>query len=182
MKKTLLLSALLCASQFASAQSFVQAFTGVFTDGDLNGYTIEGLFEIDTMGLSSGDADLSGTGPEILEFTFEIFDPGSFLFTDFIESDDPDALATFDTIAPATDPQVTTFDFIGLNFNSETLDFFYDAFAATPATAFAVEFDDGFGSLSNATLSLQTAVPEPSAFALLFGSTALSIVILRRRR
>jgi len=181
MKKLILLSALLSTASLLSAQSFTQFFTGSFIDGDLAGFTVEGLFEIDTDGQASGTADLSGIGPEILAFEFVIFDTTPVLFTDFTEFDDPLALATFDTIAPATEPQVTTFDFLGTNFGGETLNFFYDAFAANPATAFSVSFDDGSGNVSNASLDLATAVPEPGAFSLAFGLGALGYMAIRRR-
>lgn len=181
MKNLLLIITLLGAAPFAYAQSFTQTFTGNFIDGTLNGYTIDGSFEIDTLGQSSGTAYVSGFGPEILAFTFEIFDTNSSPFSDFIETDDLDALATFDTIAPATDPQVTTFDYFGENFNGEFLDFFYDAYAADPSTAFAVSYDDGSGDVSNATLNLATGVPEPGAFAGIAGLLALIAVATRRR-
>ena len=183
MKKIILLIALLGSVSMLSAQSFIQVFSGSFTDGALNGYTIAGEFEIETDGQASGTAEyLPVSGPEILGFTFEIFDLTDSLYTDFIEADDPFALATFETIAPSIDPQVTTFDFVGTNFSSETLDFFYDAFAATPATAFSVSFDDGFGNISNATLNLPTNVPEPSAYALIAGVVVMGLVAGRRRR
>lgn len=168
-------------AQAASAQSFIQVFTGQFTDGDLSGFSIEGLFKIETDGQSSGTADFDGFGTDILEFDFVINDLGGFLFTDFVIDDDPLALATFDTIAPAVDPQVTTFDYFGENFVGEFLDFFYDAYASDPSTAFAVSYDDGFGNVSNATLDLATGVPEPSAFAAIAGCLALAVVAMRRR-
>lgn len=183
MKKLLTLSCIAIAAQSASAQSFVQMFTGNFIDGGLAGYTIEGLFEIDAAGQSSGTAEFEPfSGPEIFDFTFEIFNLSDNLFSDFMIVDDMAALATFDTIAPSVDQQVTTFDFIGTNFAGENLDFFYDAFASDPSTAFAVSFDDGSGNISNATLSLPTAVPEPSAFAALAGVVALGFAAVRRRR
>lgn len=182
MKKIILLTALLSSASLLSAQSFVQGFTGSFTDGTLAGFTIEGEFEIDTDGQTSGTADLSAFGPEILAFTFEVLDLSSTLYTDFIEADDPLALATFDIIAPSIEPQVTTFDFAGTNFAGESLDFFYDAFAATPGTAFAVSLDDGFGDISNATLNLAVNVPEPSAYTLIAGIAVMGLVASRRRR
>lgn len=172
---------LLLAAQVASAQSFIQVFTGQFNDGNLIGFSIEGLFEIETDGQSSGTADFDGLGTDIVEFDFIINDLGDNLFTDFVIDDDPSALATFDTIAPAVDPQVTTFDYFGENFAGEFLDFFYDAFASDPSTAFAISFDDGFGNISNATVNLATAVPEPSAFAAIAGLLALATVATRRR-
>lgn len=183
MKKLSLCILVVLFAQAASAQSFIQVFSGQFTDGDLSGFTIEGLFEIETAGQPSGTADTDGFGMEILEFDFVINDLGSNLFSDFLIDDDlnGDALATFDTIAPATEPQVTTFDFLGENFAGETLDFFYDAYASDPSTAFAVSFDDGFGNISNATLSLATAVPEPSTYGLILGAVAIGLAVIRRR-
>ncbi|MEO0508441.1 MAG: PEP-CTERM sorting domain-containing protein [Verrucomicrobiota bacterium] len=183
MKKIVILTALLSSVSLLSAQSFFQVFTGSFTDGTLAGFTIEGEFEIDRAGQTSGTAEyLPVAGPEILAFTFEILDLSSMLFTDFIETDDPLALATFDIIAPSTDPQVTTFDFVGTNFAGESLDFFYDAFAATPDMVFAVSFDDGLGDVSNATLDLAVNVPEPGTYALIMGVVATGLIVGRRRR
>ena len=188
MKNTLIVAALLSGAQILSAQSFIEAFSGVFEDGALDGFQIEGFIEIDTDSQVAGTADLSGVGPQIEFFEFLILNPNlaapNNVFSEFLEFDsiNDDALATFDTIAPATQAQVTTFDFLGTNIEGETLDFFYDAFADSPATAFAVSFNDGFGNISNATLDLPTAVPEPSAFALLLGAVALGLGATRRRR
>lgn len=182
-KSSKVILSVLLAAQAASAQSFTQFFTGQFTDGDLSGFTIEGLFEIETTGQPSGTADTDGFGMEINEFDFVVFDLSDNLFTEFLIDDDLiGALATFETFPPAVEPIVTTFDYFGENFAGEFLDFFYDAFASDPSTAFAVSFDDGAGNVSNATLDLATAVPEPSAFAAIAGVMALSLAAMRRRK
>ena len=182
MKYKLLIPVAVLFAQSAFGQMFSLNFTGEFIDGVLNNHTIEGFIEIDTDGQSSGTADIEITtsGPELFDFSIEILDPSDGFVTSFDLFDDLSPLADFDTIAPATEPSVVGMDYFGTNFLGEQLNLFYDAFASDAASGISVVFDDGVGGISNGTLDLATAVPEPNAFGLLLGLGALVGVLTRR--
>jgi hypothetical protein len=178
MKKLVFTAALVIAAQGAHAFLINQDFSGVFTDGDLSGYSIEAYIEIEDNSLLSGTADTDpstlGDG-DLFDFGFEIYDLGGNYFTDFVLFDDVAPLASFEN------ETFVGLDFFGTNYNGEQLNVFYDAFALDAASGISVVFEDFSGNISNATLNLPTNVPEPSSYAALFGIAALVIAVARRR-
>lgn len=179
MKKTIAIAALAATAQSAFAFTFFTPFTGMFTEGDLTGYTIDAFIEIEDNGLFSGTADTNpmtlGDG-DLFDLGFTINDEMGDFFTFFDLFDDLEPLATFE------DQSFTGLDYFATNFDTQQLNVIYDAYAADAASGILVTFTDASGNISTGTLDLPTAVPEPSAFAALAGVLALGCAAARRRR
>ena len=154
------------------------AFSGSFTSGDLSSEFIFGSYEIETFGLSSGDAveiDFLNTEGLFNSFSISFFD-GMDLYEFDLDSD-PSAEASF------ANGQVVGFDYFGTDDLGNTLAFTYDAYQSSAATAISLVFTDAFTTnQSVGTLDLAVGVvPEPSSFAMGAGVLALGFTACRRR-
>lgn len=176
-KMTCFIGGLLVAAASLQAVLLTDTFSGSFTSGDLSGEFIFGSYEIETFGLTSGDAveiDFITTEGLFNSFSISFFD-GVDMYEFDLDSD-PSAEATF------ANGQVVGFDFFGTDMLGNTLEFTYDAYQPTAETAISLVFTDFFTTnQSVGTVDLATGVvPEPSSFAMIAGFIALGFSACRR--
>jgi hypothetical protein len=180
--KLFALSGLLTAAASVASADLITLTTivGQMTSGPLSGQSIEAFIEIEDNGFVSGLATTAITPleGEIVALEFNLGTSGLFFFNEF---DDPFAFVTFDNATTSSTP-IVGIDYAGTNLNGDSLNIVYDAFAATPAQAYSVEFVSFSGDTSTGTFDsavLPVNVPEPATVGLLF---ALGSLVGWRRR
>jgi len=177
MKKYItILLACVAANSASAVLVDLDPIEGTFTEGPLSGLAIEGSIEIETNGFESGiaDTELPALEGEIINFNFTVDPFGTPIFFELFDD------SGFPTVTFSNN-EIVGFDYAGVNGDGDSLNLFYDAFASDADTGIYVEFVSFEGDASYGTLNLPTNVPEPSTYALLFGSAALALAFVRRR-